>query len=418
MKKILTSILAVAAIVASFAACQKEDEVKTFSADVTVSANFDEGVPSPASYSVVLKNTSTSQEFTAQTVESVAKFTNLMSGVYNVTVTATVSAGTTVYNIAGAKDGVSITADSKIEVTVTASAEKALLFKEIYTSGVTVQTPEEAGDDYGVTYFRDQFYEIYNNSTEIQYADGLCISICEHYNYDFSMKYEYEAPLNYNDYVFVTTVWQIPGNGTDYPIKPGESIVVAQWATDHTAANLTSGKSKANLTGAEFEAIEGESEVYGGITITDGPSINMSRVVLSGYSMPQWLTAVSGCGYLLFKPEGTMRNDNFNVPTNYSYTKTLEIPISWVIDAVERCGDATRFDTPQLPASLNTGMIHLSAPGQYTGESIARKIAETRADGTVKYQNTKNTANDFEVKTTPEIRRNNAGVPSWNTWAN
>ena len=49
-------------------------------------------------------------------------------------------------------------------------------------------------------------------------------------------------------------------------------------------------------------------------------------------------------------------------------------------------------------------------------ESIARKVKETREDGTVVYQDTNNTTNDFEVKKDPQLRRNGAKVPSWNSW--
>lgn len=52
----------------------------------------------------------------------------------------------------------------------------------------------------------------------------------------------------------------------------------------------------------------------------------------------------------------------------------------------------------------------------YVSESIARKVKETREDGTVVYQDTNNTTNDFEVKKDPQLRRNGAKVPSWNSW--
>ena len=33
-----------------------------------------------------------------------------------------------------------------------------------------------------------------------------------------------------DDYVYAQTLWQFPGNGTDYPLKPGESCILAQAA--------------------------------------------------------------------------------------------------------------------------------------------------------------------------------------------
>ena len=55
-------------------------------------------------------------------------------------------------------------------------------------------------------------------------------------------------------------------------------------------------------------------------------------------------------------------------------------------------------------------------PGSYTGQSISRKILSTEDDGRVIYQDTNNTSSDFQVNDTPVVRRNGAGVPSWNTW--
>lgn len=87
-----------------------------------------------------------------------------------------------------------------------------------------------------------------------------------------------------------------------------------------------------------------------------------------------------------------------------------------MIDAVQTVSDETGMNVLGLPKVLDAGAIWCS--GQYVGESIARKIKETRPDGTKVYQDSNNTTNDFEVKKDPQVRRYDAKVPSWNTWIN
>ena len=289
-------------------------------------------------------------------------------------------------------------------VKVDAVKEAALVFKEIYYTGVK---------DF---YFRDQFYEIYNNSTEVVYADSLCIAETVYASADKSIIYEWPIE-NADKYVFVKVVWQIQGDGHSYPIKPGESFVISQWATNHKAESLSKGVSPVDLTGAEFEAIEKESTAPSGLVLTDNPAINMKKVIQAGYPMPQWLTSVSGSQYIIFKPSKPLKNEDFITATNADYNGVgREVLISDVIDAVQTVSDETGMNVLGLPKVLDAGAIWCS--GLYVGESIARKIKETRPDGTNVYQDSNNTTNDFEVKKDPQVRRYGAKVPSWNTWIN
>lgn len=294
---------------------------------------------------------------------------------------------------------------AEVVVNVDAVKEAALVFKEIYYTGV----------DPANFYFRDQFYEIYNNSTEVVYADGLCIAETVFANYDKSIIYEWPIE-NADQYVFARVIWQLPGDGKTYPVQPGESFVIAQWATNHKAENLSKGLSPVDLTGAEFEAIEKET-TFNGILLTDNLAINMKKVVQAGYAMPQWLTSTDGSRYVLFKPSKPLKNEDFITATNADYQGTArEIAISDVIDAVQAVNNESGMSVLGLPTALDAGAIWCS--GSYVGESIARKIKETRPDGTKVYQDTNNTSNDFEVKKDPQLRRYGAKVPSWNTWIN
>ncbi len=410
MKKILL-ILAVLATAAAFSSCKK-DGTKTVLINVTVDeSSLDQGLVKPDSYKVTVTNTATTTAVTANTENGKASFVELVPGIYSVEVNAVVVSDGRQYVYSGSQASVNATDDANVAVAVTASKESALVFKEIYYCGCKI-----GAGDYD-TYFRDQFWEIYNNSTETVYADGLCLtSLSNNYaSYDFSTIYKYDI-AEPEKYLFVKTVWQIPGNGTQYPVKPGESIVVAQWATDHTAEKL--GKSGSiNLTGADFEAILGETTLFNGVVITDNPAINMSRVIETGYAMPQWLVSVGDDAIVLFKPSKPLVNENFIASTNGGYTDAREILRSDVLDAVQwrtNQEDGLKDGGLFLPKEIDAGFQFLGA--SYVGKSLSRKVAYTREDGTVVYQDTNNNTNDFEINNKPVVRRNGAGVPSWNTW--
>lgn len=395
-------VLAVLAMVG----CQKTG-TKTISINVKVDETkiAAAGIPSPESYEVKISNFATGSVIETTTENGLATATGIVPGIYTVTVSGSQNQGGFIYTIAGSESNASLLADGdEVTVKVDAVKEAALVFKEIYYTGVK---------DF---YFRDQFYEIYNNSTEVVYADNLCIAETIFASYDKSIIYEWPIE-NADQYVFVKVVWQIQGDGHSYPIKPGESFVISQWATNHKAESLSKGVSPVDLTGAEFEAIEKESTAPNGLVLTDNPAINMKKVIQAGYAMPQWLTSVSGSQYIIFKPSKPLKNEDFITATNADYNGVgREVLISDVIDAVQTVSDETGMNVLGLPKVLDAGAIWCS--GQYVGESIARKIKETRPDGTKVYQDSNNTTNDFEVKKDPQVRRYDAKVPSWNTWIN
>lgn len=404
MKHSVITLMVLAALAA--AGCQKTG-TKTISINVKVDETniVAAGIKSPDSYDVTISNFATGTAIEAKTENGLATATGIVPGVYTVTVSATQNEGGFTYTIAGSESNASLLADGdEVTVKVDAVKEAALVFKEIYYTGVK---------DF---YFRDQFYEIYNNSTEVVYADSLCIAETIFASYDKSIIYEWPIE-NADQYVFVKVVWQIQGDGHTYPIKPGESFVISQWATNHKAESLSKGVSPVDLTGAEFEAIEKESTAPSGLVLTDNPAINMKKVIQAGYAMPQWLTSVSGSQYIIFKPSKPLKNEDFLTATNADYNGVgREVLISDVIDAVQTVSDETGMNVLGLPKVLDAGAIWCS--GQYVGESIARKIKETRPDGTKVYQDSNNTTNDFEVKKDPQVRRYDAKVPSWNTWIN
>ena len=133
-----------------------------------------------------------------------------------------------------------------------------------------------------------------------------------------------------------------------------------------------------------------------------------------------------GGAYAIFYPDEQMQavmyEPNYEelyastwiVPIGYT-TKGKDVHIDYVLDAVELMLNETKITQKRMPAVLDAGATWVG--GTYLAKSVTRKIKETTEDGRIIYQDTNNSLEDFEV-VDPVLRRNGAGRPSWNTWAN
>jgi hypothetical protein len=394
MKKIFLFIICAALL----AACEKTETVKEIAVSVQITTPA--GVTTlPESYKVEFINYNDNSKV-EKTAGADGKVTaSILPGIYTISVSAeTLEQGFSII-YSGSLVNENIIADgATYTIEVQAAKSGTLVFKEIYYTGS--RTPSDA------TYFRDQFYEIYNNSETVIYADGLCIGTL------LPLQATANLPTwdiaDADKYVFFGAIWQLPGSGTDYPVNPGESVIVAQWATNHQVAALNP-SSPVNLSSAEFEAYIPTSAI-----LTDEPARNMEWVFNSSNVTPQWLTTVFGPAFAIFYPDETIDFSTFTTQVGSS-AKGKEIPVSLILDAVETVNDATRIQLKRIPTVLDAGAITVEAI--YNSKSVARKIKETK-DGRNIYQDTNNSTNDFEVKETPIIRRDGAKKPSWNTWGN
>src|SRR5574344_2442098 len=201
----------------------------------------------------------------------------------------------------------------------------------------------------------------------------------------------------------MASVWQVPGDGNDYPVKPGESIIIAQGAQNHHALRPAS---PVDLSGAEFETFIVNQTVN-----PDNPnSINMDLRVDFNVFGTQWLVTVFGGAYAIFIPEETIDNTTWVTPKGSS-SKAKEVLIETVIDAVEIVNNATKITQKRMPTSLDAGATYTGAT--YTGKSVSRKIKSTMPDGRIVYMDTNNSSEDFQVNSKAVVRSNNAGAPSW-----
>lgn len=290
-----------------------------------------------------------------------------------------------------------------------------LVFKEIYYCGSRLPT--------GTTYFRDQFYEIYNNSGDVQYLDGICMGHL--YPGTATTTLPVWPESDGDNYAYAERVWKFPGNGTDYPLQPGESVVISQFAANHQLEQYNP-LSPVNGSSSEFEFNMNNAN------FPDQPAYDMVHVCYNGLAVmgtvPQYLTSVNGAAYVIFRvPEGevwdpvndeSLKAKDLNKPKSKNvYAK---IPIKYILDAVEAVHNETKANAKRVPAVLDAGMTWVG--NTYCSLSVVRKLSVDEEGnpivreetGTYIYQDTNNSTDDFERGVEPQMRRNGAKMPSWN----
>ncbi len=402
MRKHIIFFFGVLAALFLFSSCGQFQEVsnvqKVESLNAIVKLNLNIGTaPTPTSFKLKLVNYAERYEInTTISASGTANVGAIIPGIYTATASAEVSFNGFTYNYSGNVVNIDIVDNNKqINLEVGASKSGALVMKELFYCGSKTPT--------GGSYFRDQFYEIYNNSEKVQNVKGLCIAILNPLTATANLPVWPGADAA--NFVYASTIWQVPVN-KDYLLNPGESVIIAQMADDHRKANLNP-SSPVNLLSAEFETLVATTSL-----ISDNPAINMTMAFWPSPT-PQWLTTVFGGAFVIYFPSQPIDPNNTVSPIGQT-TKNYKISNEEVVDAVELVGNSNQVQLKRMPAVLDAGAATVG--GTYLGVSVARKVKSTLSDGRVILFDTNNSSNDFEVLNPPVIRRYGAKAPSWNTW--
>lgn len=306
------------------------------------------------------------------------------------------------YYVSGSKINYAITTDKElINIPVSGLKISPLIFSEIFYAGTQPN------------YFRNQFYEIYNNSDKLIYLDGV------HFANLFPLTATTNLPLwpesDGDKYVYADRIWKVPGNGTDYPLQPGESFVISQFAANHKLP-IYNPNSPLDGTPSEFEFNMNNAN------FPDQPAVDMVHVFVNGSATMtgiQYLTSVFGPALVIFRvPEGEnwdpVNDPNLKTKDLSSTRATLygKIPISYILDGVEIGHNENMINAKRMPAVLDAGMTYVGAT--YNSLGIARKVIAKNEDGTPILMDTNNSTEDFERGLVPEFRRHGSKMPSWN----
>ncbi|MDO4695863.1 DUF4876 domain-containing protein [Porphyromonas sp.] len=255
----------------------------------------------------------------------------------------------------------------------------------------------------GKQYFgsKDQYIKIYNNSNEVLYADSLAFVVSEFMTINDT---EYR-PNILDKAIPVEAVYVIEGDGDDHPIQPGQHIVIANDAIDHTKVNENS----ADLSKANFEWFDKFDNPK--IQDVDNPDVpNLVKY----YSSSKTIYTIHNRG---FRSVAIVRipvnKELFVKDYKYDYTYTLvtnagsfemkgngyKVPNEWILDAVNISTKAD-FKKSAMDISLDAGYTYClenKDDKNAKGTAIIRKVENMNHDRRI-LKDTNNSTEDFNPR--------------------
>lgn len=388
MKRELFYFSTLLALLVSFAGCDpKEDPVTILSVKVNLPTEIASAV-TPDGLTVELINTINGNISTFRTNSEGIGMDTIEEGVYNVNIsgekTYDAAIGDTTFsqtiNLAGTSEnntvvGSEYTIEADLYISI---ASSGWVFKELYFSGS--KTPA------GSNYLKDQYFEIYNNTDNVLYADGISLGESDHVTSSETNPWQ-----SIIDEAYVTQViFTIPGTGTEYPVQPGTSIILANIGMDHTTVNANS----FDLSNADFEWYDNNAQDV------DVPEVtNLIKNFSS--SLTIWVPFSAGTkSYVIFRQEGSM--EDFMVANLVTRTSAsgkvltrYKVPNSIILDAVE-VGTPSSFASKSMSPALDASFINCGdGDDSRFGKCVRRKIKSTTDGGRVIYLDTNNSATDF-----------------------
>lgn len=403
----------------------------------TVNAKYDTSFDSKVSQgaTITLVNAENGNTYSSTSdANGTASFSEITPGTYTLTATKQMTSAefTTTFgytpttdeiNFNGSQTNVTVNANvSTTNIELKTARVGGLVLKQIYYGGSN--TSQGAS-------FRDQFVEIYNNSNEVIYADGLYFA--QLYGANTTATSSYTLPSGQfdwsqssgmtignaanTDYVYADHIFQIPGNGTEHPIQPGQSIVIAQTAINHKA-NYTDNSGNVqtivnpdltlDLSTADFETYLGD---YLGLGIyrydIQNPNVADVTIKFWNKNRDMILDNQGRDAYIIFNATDAQYNSwlTYNDPSS-SPKLCVQIPVSAIVDGVDTTKDLGANLVPKkLPSQIDGGTTYLPS-GAFSSKSVIRKTKTTIA-GRIVLQDTNNSSNDFvEITALPKTFAN------------
>ena len=262
---------------------------------------------------------------------------------------------------------------------------RSLLISKLYFSGTK--------DNLNRNYRTDSFIEIFNNSDQVVYLDGKYLALTE------SMSPAAYLAKDNPDYLYARQICKFPGQGNDYSLEPGKSIVVAtRSARDHTA----SASNSVDLSNADFEVKEidgtGNPEVKSLPVISSSVSINFFNLLSNG----------SNAVFIFETEQNILEWPEVYAPGKTSGERFRKVPINTVIDGVESLqNNATTgpdVNLKRFQDIIDAGFCHINATSGYTNESLERKVIGIDGERIVLKDSNNSTA-DFVIINGPTPKK-------------
>jgi hypothetical protein len=300
------------------------------------------GIPTRVEGASVSLQARTHEYVTAgQATDGTTEFDGLPAGEYSIFARREIPFGAQKKVFTGFIDvdvsGPGLVSDTVFVATVTVNA---LMINEIYY----------AGGDYSKFYFYDQFVELYNSSQDTLYLDGTILTR------NFPSDRETIEEI---DHVRAIYAFQFPGEpvtGRTYPINPGQLVVVAADAIDHSLyANAV------DLSGADWEFFNPLGSDY------DVPGVP-NVVSIHPESGTDYMINLSH-NAVVFATGEEFNYESYVNSAGYERTR-ITLPLYTVIDGVEY---ATNSDAvKELTVRVDAGFAGLGCT-KYSLQSTERR---------------------------------------------
>ncbi len=394
MKKTLVFLTLFTAFL--YTGCKKDKDVAPTQATITLLNPDNLTGVTIVNATITAKETNTATVTTIQNVKSNTVPLSLVAGSYDISVEGEIN-----YTLDGATKTIKVKGlkQSQVVVGATAGVDVQLyiyndaanfVIKEIFYTGTV--TPE------GKTYNGDKYVIIHNNSDKVLYADGLAFAESDFLT---TTKRAY-TPDVMADAFTTKTIIIVPGNGTDYPIQPGESFTIANNAINHLEGNANS----LDLRSAKFEV-----ELLPSINV-DNPqvpnTINVSAfLTMHNRGFKSYVLARLNKTPDQFKAEQAYSYDYTNSAGNITTTNSFKIKNSDVLDAVN-LSVQSMFEWIVTSPALDMGWTYcgkVDSDATRFGKSVIRKVLSTTPDGRVIYKDTNNSTVDFNPESVPSLKK-------------
>lgn len=404
-KSSIFSICVAASLALPFFSCSDEPVVPTVEASIEIVRP--EGIDDLQilKETVVFRNLSSGEEMRFDSTEGLA----IPVGIYECSYEAEATyvnardeeSAVVEGRLIGNAESVQVTAAGfKLVLPVYLSVDKDdFIFEEIFFTGTRRAS--------GSSYIGDTYFKIYNNTDHVLYADGL--AICES-KFKSTQFYTYTPDIR-QDEMTVHAIYVIPGNGTEHPVAPGESLVICDTGIDHRISNPNS----FDLSDADFEWYDESTNPSH--TDIDSPTVpNLDK----WYCYTQTVFIPHNRGFSSFAlariPIGkeAYLSDYYY---DYEYTMYLpagtfpmsgsayRLPNEWIVDGVN-CSVETDRQWNVLPPSIDAGWTHCGAMDSDENrffKSIRRKMLYLTDDGIKVLKDTNNSTADFNPDCVPSL---------------
>lgn len=272
---------------------------------------------------------------------------------------------------------------------------KDFIFSEVFFNGET---------NSGRMMHPDQYIVLFNPTEDVLYADGVCVGVTMHISW-WPKELWYDS--YYPDQVPIGGFITIPGSGEEHPVQPGEKLVIAFTAINHS--EVVNGEiaydHAVDLSGADFEVYYGPDA-----SDVDNPSVPNVLITENGDSYGFFFQPRGYVSPVMFRLENGLQStvDAFvNSHTTLSKTHVeatettpegdidihiLAIETKNIIDGIQTSDVPQDVKTRVVPETVDRGKFLVN--GCHRQELCIRK--EIKVGDKTFYQDTNNSSEDMQ----------------------